>query len=75
MYKLIEMYIDNNKYIEEVKKILLKALENENITKKELIYKTKLSKSSVDRIIASLKEKNIIKRIGTNKNSHWKIIK
>ena len=28
-----------------------------------------------ERLLASLREKNLIRRVGANKNGHWKIIK
>lgn len=56
-------------------KIINLIKENKNITKKELEKITSLSKSTIDRVISNLKEKNIIKRNGANKNGYWEILK
>lgn len=60
---------------EKEEKIVRLLKENGNISKKEMSKKTGFSKSTIDRIIANLKEKNIIERIGANKNGYWKILK
>lgn len=68
--------IPNNKTLlnESELEILNKIKDNPQITTKELVNKTKLSESYINKIFHSLKEKNIIKRIGSNKNGYWKII-
>ena len=79
-------YINKNEVINEAinevinltdkeEKIINLIKENKNVTKKELEKITNLSKSTIDRIISDLKRKNIIKRIGANKNGYWKILK
>lgn len=62
-------------FSENETKVMSLMRENKNITKKEIVKKTKLSKSTVDRIITNLKEKNIIRRNGANKNGYWEILK
>lgn len=48
--------------------------ENENITISELSDKVSIGDRQVMRVLNSLKDKNIIKREGSNKNGVWKII-
>ena len=54
--------------------ILNEIKNNSQITTKELVNNTKLSEPYINKIFRSLKEKNIIKRIGSNKNGYWIII-
>ena len=51
------------------------VINNPNITQSEIAEKLNITKVTVNRNINKLKEKNIIKRIGANKNGHWEIIK
>lgn len=46
-----------------------------DITRSELIEILDISARTIDRAIKSLKEKNAIKRWGSDKTGHWKIIK
>lgn len=62
------------KFGENEIKVLNLIKENSYITKKEICKNTGLSKSTTDRVISNLKEKDAIKRIGANKNGYWKII-
>ena len=41
----------------------------------ELIEKINLSRSTIDRVLASLKTKNIIERVGSDKTGYWKVNK
>ena len=69
---------DKNERVNELKKtelqILLILKENPSITQKDISDKTKLSEQHIRRIIKSLKDKNIIKRIGSAKTGHWEVI-
>jgi ATP-dependent DNA helicase RecG len=49
--------------------------ENNQISQLELARKMNLNDATIYRNISKLKEKGIIKRIGTRKNGHWQIIK
>ena len=49
--------------------------ENKNAIKNEVIKNTGLSSRTIDRIINSLKEKELLKRIGSNKNGYWDVMK
>ena len=48
-------------------------LENKYISKKEISEKIGISTTAVDKNIAKLKEKGIIKRIGPAKGGHWEV--
>ena len=39
----------------------------------EIVEKAKIPKRTVDRIIARLKEKELIERSGANKGGYWKV--
>lgn len=44
-------------------------------TREELSNMLNKSDATVKRILASLKEKGFIKRVGSNKKGYWKILK
>ena len=46
---------------------------NSNITQTELAKRINCTTKTVKRAITKLKEKNILKRAGSNKNGYWKI--
>ena len=48
---------------------------NKNAIKDDVIRQTGLSSRTIDRIIKSLKEKELLKRIGSNKNGYWEVVK
>lgn len=56
-------------------KVLAKIKNNPNITKSQLMIKCELGKTSIDNIIKTLKNRNYIKRIGSNKTGYWEILK
>ena len=49
-------------------------LSNANITRADLIETLDISARTIDRAINSLKEKNAIERVGSDKTVHWRII-
>ena len=49
-------------------------MENDRVSLKEMASKPGMSKGTIDRIIKSLKEKGVLKRIGPKNNSRWEII-
>jgi ATP-dependent DNA helicase RecG len=57
------------------KAVLEEIAKMPNITKEQLHTITSLGKSTIDRAIRSLKEKEIITRVGSNKTGHWEIVK
>jgi len=63
-----------DKVTDNQKKILNLINKNQHITTNELSQKIKISQRKVKENIAKLKDKNIIKRIGSPKTGHWEII-
>lgn len=55
--------------------ILKLIKENKNISTEEIAKRCKMTKRTILRDLALLKEKNMIKRIGTSKTGHWEVIK
>ena len=55
-------------------KVLSEIRNNPNVTKPELKKLVGFGKTTIDNAISVLKEKNIIKRIGSNKTGYWKIL-
>ena len=55
-------------------KDLSEIRNNPNVTKPELEKLVGFGKTTIDNAISVLKEKNIIKRIGSNKTGYWKIL-
>ena len=47
---------------------------NTNITIQQIMAKTILSEPGVKQNLKCLKEKGIIKRIGSNKTGYWKVV-
>ena len=56
-------------------KIINLISKNKEITAKALSEKIKISLTAVENNIAKLKEKDILKRIGSDKTGYWEIIK
>lgn len=48
---------------------------NKNAIKDDVIRQNGLSSRTIDRIIKSLKEKALLRRIGSNKNGYWEVLK
>lgn len=48
---------------------------NKFATKDDVIKETGLASRKIDRIIKSLKEKGLLKRVGSNKNGYWEVLK
>lgn len=46
---------------------------NPQITIAEIVQKTRISRRTVERIIAKLKEKELIDRNGANKGGYWRV--
>lgn len=55
--------------------VLNEIINNNKIKRMELIEKINLSRSTIDRVLASLKTKNIIERVGSDKTGYWKVNK
>lgn len=75
----IEFSREDRNQIGEITKeefeVLAVFKENKNAIKNEVIKNTGLSSRTIDRIIKSLKEKELLKRIGSNKNGYWDVMK
>lgn len=53
--------------------ILSLLMKNPRYTSSDLIEKTNKSLRTINRTLASLKAKRLIKRVGSNKSGHWEI--
>lgn len=65
----------NGEISEEEFSVLSVFKTNKNATKDEVIKQTCVSSRTIDRIIKSLKEKELLKRVGSNKNGYWDVLK
>lgn len=65
----VESKLTNNQ-----KKILNLINANPNMILAELSEKTEISVTSVSNNLKKLTEKEIVKRVGSDKNGYWKII-
>ncbi len=54
--------------------VINKMKEQPTISKNELISLTGIPKTSLDRILVSLKEKGFLERVGSDKTDYWKVI-
>lgn len=52
-------------------KVLAEIRNNPNITKSQLMIKCDLGKTSIDNIIKTLKDRDYIRRNGSNKTGYW----
>ena len=59
---------------ENERKVLLLIKENNQITSSIITEKLKFSKQKVDRLIASLRNNGVIKRLGSNKTGTWEVL-
>ena len=55
------------------KNVVAAIEKNPRISKTKLIELTGIPKTSLERIISSLKEKGLLERVGSDKNGYWKI--
>jgi len=63
-----------NGALNENEKIVYGAMKaNPQITIAEIVQKVRISRRTVERIIARLKEKELIERSGANKGGYWKV--
>lgn len=61
--------------VNDTQKKILKELEkNPNITYDELVRKIDTSRRTIIRQMNDLKEKGIVKRVGSDKKGHWDIV-
>ena len=60
--------------VDSQQKIVRLIVENPKISKKKMAISIGISTTSIDKNIVALKDKNIIKRVGSDSGGHWKII-
>lgn len=73
---LLEEIQSNNEDLNEIEeKILLYIKSNPKYTICDLANLSKFSKSYINKVIKSLKNKKYIERVGADKNGYWKILK
>ena len=76
-YNNVENGVTNgviNGALNENEKIVYGAMKaNPQITIAEIVQKARISRRTVERIIAKLKEKELIERSGANKGGYWKV--
>lgn len=65
----------NVEITEKEERVLNILRNNKRIIKPDLMKISNLSSRTLDRVIASLKTKGLLKRIGANKNGSWEVIK
>lgn len=58
-----------------VEKIIHLIRENPNITQKDLVKKTGITRRGVEWNLLKLKQKGLLKRIGPDKGGHWKVVR
>ena len=70
-----EFHIVSNKVTNKTEDLILELMRNNpNITIAQLMIKTNLSEPGVKKNLKKLKEKNMIRRVGANKDGYWEII-
>ena len=63
-----------NDHISDLEQAVLNCLRDEpGMTNAELIVKTGKSQRTITRVLASLKGKGLISRIGSNKTGYWNV--
>jgi len=72
-FRLVDRLVEG--LAENQKKILGLVSENLYISKKQMAESIGISETAVDKNIAALKKKGILKRIGPAKGGHWEVLK
>lgn len=70
----ISLSNDTIKLTKNEQKILNLIIENNQITREEIVSKTRLSDRTVSRAIKNLQNNNLILREGSKKLESWKIL-
>jgi ATP-dependent DNA helicase RecG len=65
---LLEGLVESQKYMVQL------IVQNSKISKRELAEHIGISTTAIDKNLATLKAKNIIRRVGSDKSRHWEII-
>lgn len=71
----VDNKVEDKLLTDSEQRIVKLMTEDAHITIAEICKKTKLSAAGVNKILASLRNKGIIKRIGANKNGYWDVHK
>jgi ATP-dependent DNA helicase RecG len=70
----IDVNVPVNVSVNDVEKSVLMIIsENVNITYEEIAEKIKKDRKTVQRAIRTLKEKDLIFRVGSDKTGHWEV--
>jgi len=67
--KLVEGLAENQK------KILMLITGNPNVSKKAMAESLGISTTAIDKNLARLKQKGILRRVGPTKGGHWEMIR
>lgn len=71
----VDNKVEDKSLTDSEQRIVKLMTEDAHITIAEICKKTKLSAAGVNKILASLRNKGTIKRIGANKNGYWDVHK
>lgn len=71
----VDNKVEDKSLTDSEQRIVRLMTKDAHITIAEICKKTKLSAAGVNKILASLRNKGIIKRIGANKNGYWDVHK
>jgi len=69
---LVDRLVDG--LVESQQKIIKLIAETPNISKKEMAKRIGISTTAIDKNIATLKKKNIINRVGSDKDGSWQLV-
>jgi len=70
--RLVERWVDE--LVESQLEIIRLMAQNPKITKKEMAEKVGVSTTTIDKNIDTLKDKKLVRRIGSDRSGHWEII-
>ena len=73
-FEIVSNKVSNKVTNKTENKILELMRDNPNITIQQIMVKTTLSEPGVKKNLKQLKDKKIIKRIGSNKTGYWEVI-
>ena len=69
---LVERLVDG--LAENQRRVLVLILENSTISKAEMSKNLKISTTAIDKNIAALKKKGLLRRVGPDKGGYWEIV-
>lgn len=70
--RLVDGLVDG--LVDSQKRIIEMIAANPRITKKILAEKTGISSTAIDKNLKTLKDKGIIKRVGSDRSGHWQVV-